>query len=81
MRVEDIAPGTITIVITLTIAWVIILRGPLGQALARRLGGPPPRIRTCGPRSMTWNRESQAPRRYWSGWPISKSGSTSPSGC
>lgn len=35
----DVAPFMITLIITVSVAAVLILRGPLGRALARRLEG------------------------------------------
>lgn len=40
MRAEDVAPLIIVSLLTLASAAVLILRGPLGKALARRLEGP-----------------------------------------
>lgn len=39
MRAEDVAPVIIVTLLTLASAAVIILRGPLGKAFARRLEG------------------------------------------
>jgi hypothetical protein len=39
----DVAPVLVTIVLTAAVAVTVILRGPLGRALARRIEGSAPR--------------------------------------
>ena len=40
MNPNDVAPALIAIVLFVTAGMVLILRGPLGKAIARRLEGP-----------------------------------------
>ena len=77
----DVAPVFITTMIIVAAAAVLILRGPLGKALARRLEGSAGRteVTDAGMAGIA-ERVAELEQRD-ARWPNWKSGSTSPSGC